>query len=640
MKTKLLALVLLQFAMCHVLSAQNYSWLQQIQGSGIKVGTSMAVDAGGNIYVTGKFNGTISFGTTTLTSTTSLHWSGFIARADANLNWKWAQSFDGPDDDAQGLDIAVNSSNGDCYVAGSFKSSVLNFTPTVHLLNNVQSFYNGFVAKYTTNGAFQWAQNIQCSSGDDDVCTSIAVDNANKIYITGYTGTVSGSTTTICGLTKVLLGDVDGFVACLNPTNGVATWASIFGATNANDGGFGITVNRSTGVSYVTGSFSGVASFGNGVTLNGVGNANVTLDIDIFVASYAANGNCVWAIQGGGDSNERGYDIQLDNSNNLYICGYISAPNNSVYGSTTLVSSGSDDVLIAKCNSTGWLWAKRAGSTGADRATNMVVESNGYSYTTGYYNGSITFGSNTLVSSGLTDVFVAKYDLNGNNLWAESGGSTKNDEAWSLAFDTQCGLYLMGDFIDSIAFGALKIYSTPSTVSTYIVQMPKNSAGPDIQAGACCGGNIGTPPIAGATYSWTPITGIIGSTTSSIALAQPSVSTTYTLTTNYNGCISTDQVYVKVIPGTPCCRMPNIDTNEEPITVSPNPTSGLLSIQYNNTNNRIEMISIFNVFGAKVYESRENSDNKEVDISSLDNGIYIIRFQMENGIYVKRVAKQ
>jgi len=73
----------------------------------------------------------------------------------------------------------------------------------------------------------------------------------------------------------------------------------------------------------------------------------------------------------------------------------------------------------------GWQWGYEAGGPGNDLGYAIKTNANGTSYITGRFNATATFGMNTISSYGGPDVFVAKYTVNGNCLWAVHGGSTE-----------------------------------------------------------------------------------------------------------------------------------------------------------------------------------------------------------------------
>lgn len=106
-------------------------------------------------------------------------------------------------------------------------------------------------------------------------------------------------------------------------------------------------------------------------------------------------------------------------------------------------------------------WAISAGTTGAelgnDLATDPVSKTN---YIIGNFTGTLTLGSTTLTSVGGTDVFFAKLDQHGNYLWAQSLGSTANDDGYGITYDASGNVYITGGLRGTMTFT-----TSPTTVS-------------------------------------------------------------------------------------------------------------------------------------------------------------------------------
>jgi len=83
----------------------------------------------------------------------------------------------------------------------------------------------------------------------------------------------------------------------------------------------------------------------------------------------------------------------------------------------------------------------------------------------------------------------------------------------------------------------------------------------------------------------------------------------------------------------------NDNSNENTITVYPNPTTGKLRIE--NEELRMENVFIFDVYGRKVFEQKvENTINKEIDITNFSSGIYLIEIHTDKGVMHKKVVKE
>ncbi len=131
-----------------------------------------------------------------------------------------------------------------------------------------------------------------------------------------------------------------------------------------------------------------------------------------------------------GSTNYDGIRGMVVDSTGQYVSGEFTGT--ITLGFTTLVSSGEQDIYIAKIDSAGnYLWATKAGgstrdgftrkqSMGNDEADNAIVVA-------GYYSGTATFGSTTLTGSVGSNVFIAKINkTTGEFIWAKGGGGTAN----------------------------------------------------------------------------------------------------------------------------------------------------------------------------------------------------------------------
>ncbi len=166
-----------------------------------------------------------------------------------------------------------------------------------------------------------------------------------------------------------------------------------------------------------------------------------------------------WVRSGGGTEIDRGFAITADPAGNTYVTGSFSGT--APFGPFTLTSAGSDDIFVAKYDGGGnVLWAQSAGGTSVDQGLAIAVDDSGNSYVTGVYSSSATFGSFTISSSaGTRDVFIVKYDGNGNALWARSAGGTTLDEGRGIAVDDAGNSYVTGTFSPPATFGSFTLTS-------------------------------------------------------------------------------------------------------------------------------------------------------------------------------------
>jgi outer membrane protein assembly factor BamB len=102
-------------------------------------------------------------------------------------------------------------------------------------------------------------------------------------------------------------------------------------------------------------------------------------------------------------------------------------------------------IISLRAQAPDWVWAKAGAGTIDDIVTGMTIDKDENIILTGFFYGSsITFGTTTLTGAGHFDMFIVKYDANGNVLWAKSAGGANADNGSSITVDADGNIYVAG----------------------------------------------------------------------------------------------------------------------------------------------------------------------------------------------------
>ena len=204
----------------------------------------------------------------------------------------------------------------------------------------------------------------------------------------------------------------------------------------------------SDGSSIVTGTFRGTANFG-GTTLVSEGSS------DVYVAKLSSGGSWLWAVSAGASGIESATGVSVLPDGSSVATGMF--PGRAVFGSHTITgSANNDDIFVAKVSAAGdWVWALRAGGGDTDYASSVRVAPDGTAYVVGQFGASAAFGTTSLVSGGVSDVFVAKVSVDGGWLWATKAGGSGWDSASSVAILSDGSAMVTGSFNGTASFGSM-----------------------------------------------------------------------------------------------------------------------------------------------------------------------------------------
>jgi hypothetical protein len=180
---------------------------------------------------------------------------------------------------------------------------------------------------------------------------------------------------------------------------------------------------------------------------------------DIFVVMYDANGVHQWSKKFGGSLDDSAWGIDIDAAGNVVMTGEFRSSIN--FGGTTLVSAGISDIFLVRFSSTGaHQWSERFGGSGQDYGRAVAVDAAGNVCSTGQFWGTLDFGGGPLTSAGSSDIYLAKHDTNGAHAWSKRFGSSSPWEIGNaVATDGAGNVALTGQFRGTVDFGGGEVTS-------------------------------------------------------------------------------------------------------------------------------------------------------------------------------------
>jgi hypothetical protein len=506
--------------------AQAPAWTMALTASGPQAGgdsftQATAVDANGNVFVTGFFSGTLTFGTTVLTSAGQE--DIFVAKyVPSTGTWAWAQRGGGTGSDF-GSGIAVVGSS--IYVVGMTTNNTANANAVNFGNGTTQVGVSSFVsedivlAKYTDNGPSATLNWTQVGGGAGADFGNGVATSGNNVYVVGsLTNNRQNGNAVLFGGGGTSAGTLQQFgTSATNSidlvvakyvdmgTTATAVWTQVGGGSDA-DAATGVAASGNS--VYVTGFVTNNRANSRSVVFGGASTtagtipqygASTVASRDLVVAKYTDSGASAllsWTQVGGGTDFDQGTGVAI-NGTSVYVTGFIynDAANNRnvVFGGTGTLpgttiqagatgtnGTGSQDIVVAKYLDNGASatlgWTQVGGGTGLDTGYAIAVRGSAIYVTGSLYNSaanaaSVIFGGTgttlgTVAVNGASaavsyDVLVARYLDQGTSAtvaWTQTGGGLDTDEGYGLAI-SPTGLYIVGSATPAAFFGSTAISS-------------------------------------------------------------------------------------------------------------------------------------------------------------------------------------
>ena len=437
---KVLSPILLMLLISPYGISQTYEWGGKIGGGAYDSGKSLTVDGSGNVYTTGTFqSGTIDCdpgsGVYNLTFSGAGFYNIFITKLDVSGNFVWAKGIGSTA--GLGVSSIKVDASGNSYILGQFDGTV-DFDPgaSVYDLTTTGTLSETFILKLNTSGDFVWAKKITNSNTSSySIGMDLEVDASGNIY---YTGTLNGTAdfnpgAGVSNLTATSGFSSDIYISKLD-ASGSFLWANVIGNSGSDESN-AIAIDAS-GNLYITGFYQNTVDFDPSAGISNLVSAGF---YDIFIAKYNTSGNFIWAQSIGGSDTDKGSDLKIDASGNVYSTGTFKGTVDFDPGAGTfnVTAIGYEDMYVLKLNSAGnLLWIKAFSGASNSISRCLDLDGSGNVYVGGQFMGTFDFdpsaATNNLISAGDYDAFISKLDASGNFVWAKSFGALDSDLVWDL----------------------------------------------------------------------------------------------------------------------------------------------------------------------------------------------------------------
>jgi hypothetical protein len=416
----------------------------------------------GNLIGSTDFQSISESGGTTY-STIGMLDKGFLIRYDLNGNLIWANLLNCADE----VFVHDVSHYGDgLYITGYYKGQ-LNTEGEAGTLNNILNsgaVIDNFLIKYDINGTFKWARRFG-NKGFFDGMSVLALEN--QIFVSGgYNGHINFNTPALFnGSNELNSSDYESFLVEYDSL-GTVDWIRRFGPLDISER---TEVKSLNGRLYVNSTSQGTLNFSTPYDPLKLSYPLSPVARNGFIAEYMLNGTFVSGriFNSSKNSSSQAYHPSSQGlvsfseiENDLIITDIHQQKEDSLYSkSSRILQTHFVPDLLPN-------WQKNYGdvqTTGGYESIAIATDGLGNTYTTGYFNMGVRFGTlPILYSSGGKDIFIVKKDGEGTPIWSKRAGGSGDDEPQDITFSDGY-VYITGSFENTANF------NTPSSGTNELI---------------------------------------------------------------------------------------------------------------------------------------------------------------------------
>jgi hypothetical protein len=556
-------------------------------GTNTESGSSVAVDAGGNVFMFGTSTSSVGISTPGSHQTAYAGaYDAFLVKFNSNGARQWATYYGGTGQET-GYSCAIDAT-GNVYIAGyTIQGTVGIANAGSHQSSYGGGSFDGFLAKFNTNGIRQWG--TYYGGAGNDQSFACATDANGNIYMSGTSNSNSGTIIATTSAHQQINngGTSDAFLVKFD-ANGVRQWGTYYGGSG-EDLGFSCITDVNGNV------------FLAGYTDTNTGNSITTVTshqniygggiYDGFLAKFNSGGTRIWGTYFGGNGEDRAYSCVMDPNGSLYLAGYTDSNIGPVIATAGIhqaaYGGGASDLFLAKFDVCDQAPTQPASVTGNSTICASPTANN---YSTGAVFGAVSY--NWILPTGWAGT------SNTNTLSATPGSSG----LFTVIALNSCGS------------------SPEKTFSVTVHPLPAITA--STSNSVLCEGDNATLTAMGATnFTFTP-----GGAGSTVTVA-PVVTSNYTVSgVDANGCKNT-AVFTQSVDVCNSLKTRS-EKDENDLQIFPNPSKDILWIALSEDSK----IEIVNSLGQIVYINILSSGTHKINVEEFHSGLYIVVSYQASGV--------
>ncbi|MDP3928321.1 MAG: SBBP repeat-containing protein [Bacteroidota bacterium] len=492
-------------------------WSTYFGSTGSDIGSRLAVDKTGNVYLAGTSNSTANLATSGAHQTifAGAAQDGFIAKFDTSGTLLWATYFGGTAYD-EITDIYIDSAQNVLFCGYTASTTGIATTGAYQSIKAGTSTANdAFLGKFTPNGILLWSTYF----GKDltDIFYRICTNAQNEILATGYTNSTDFNFSGMGTHQSTLGGSFDILVAKFS-SNGNLIWGTYYG---------GLQTEQAAGICTDINSNIYVASYStstDNIATNGAYKTTLGGPRDIVLSKFSNQGRLLYGTYYGGQSIDYPLGMTIDNESNLILVGTTQSSSEMAFGggADSLLNDVTGDGFILKMDTLGFpIWCNYFGGNSNDYLHSVSSDKDQNIYVGGYTSSSAgiaTAGAHQSTLGGSVDGIFAKVNKQGTKLFGSYIGGTGSDQINTVNLFADRYLYASGRTSSTTAIATPGAHKTSYSGLNDALLLKFDFGAPSLPlsnntingGGSICAGSNpnpinGTLPLGGTgsyTYTW------------------------------------------------------------------------------------------------------------------------------------------